>query len=62
MDPILERKVFHPPVGCSAVVGHHIHYHLQSLLMSLLHILLIEFVRTHTRVNMIIVCAGIAVI
>ena len=62
MDPILERKVVHPPVCSSAMVCHYVHYHFQPVFMSLSDKIPVQFIRAETRVDMVIVGAGIAVV
>ena len=60
--PVAERQVPHPPMLCTAVICHDVHYHLEALFVSSIHHLAIHLVVSETRVDMIIVRAGIAVI
>ena len=62
VHPILERKVFHPPVLRAGVVGNHVHDYLDALGMGGIHQFLIFLVGAVTGVDVIVVGAGIAVV
>ena len=62
MVPVLERRVFHPPVGGAAVVGDHVHNHLQTAFVRLLNKGFVQGIVSKAGVDMIIVRAGIAVV
>ena len=62
MVPVLERGVLHPPVRRAAVVGDNVHNHLEAFLVRLGHKGLVVLVVAKSRVDMIIVGAGIAVV
>ena len=60
--PVLEGHVAHPPVGAAAVVRDDIHYHLQAAAVALRNERTVQLVRPETRIDMVIVGAGISVI
>ena len=62
MHPVLERQVLHPPVRGTAMVSDNIHYDFKSFFMSFPDKFPIKTVRSESRVNTIIVGAGIAVV
>ena len=62
INPILVRQVLHPPVRCTAVIGHHVHQYFQAFSVRLLNHLCVEWVRTVARVDVIIIRASVAVV
>ena len=62
MDPVLERKVIHPPMLGAAMIRHHVHDYAQSLFVGLGNERTVEFVASEARVDMVIIRCGIAVV
>ena len=62
MDPVLERKIIHPPVAGATVVGHDVHYHFQTLLVGFGDIFPVLGIAAETWVDAVVVATGIAVV
>ena len=62
MDPVRERKVLHPPMRITAVVGHDVHDHLDAALMAFAHELAVHLIVSEAGIDAVIVTAGISVV
>ena len=62
IKPVFGRNVFHPRMFETAVIENHVHHYLQSFSMCCICQLAIVVIGSKTRINLIIICSGIAVI
>ena len=62
VEPILGRQVLEEEVVHSAMVEHQVHHHLDAAFVAILHQLAIILIAAQSRVNLIVVGDGIAVI
>ena len=62
MEPIVRRQVFHPPMLYATMIWHNIHYQFQTMHMTRIGQTFVVVVHTETRVDFVIIGAGVMMI